>query len=323
MRTNIPEADKILDIRFPVGDKGFVCLLDYFGTDLDVEAAARVSYADGTRQVSDSRTLIRYLIRHNHSSPLEMCSLKFHLKMPLYVIQQLLRHRTAKLNQASYRYSEVPDEYETTKSDKWRLQSTDNKQGSAGYLKDWHADQEDHGISPGEFLRRQEKRLQEDTNIVYKHRLEFGVAREQARKDIPVSTYSELYWQMDLRNLLHFMSLRCDSHAQLEIREFANVIAGIVKICYPILFDAWIDYSFCAKNFTRLDLELLRWCQNNLSQTDIDFWEINYAAICGTGIEKPHEKIGMGKRELNEFFEKIKGPRIPNFDLDLSKVKSL
>lgn len=342
MRTNVPEADEVLDLYFPVLDHGFVALKDYMGTDDDIESAARVSYAKGTRKISDTANLIRYLFRHQHHSPLEMVSLKFHLRMPLYVIQQLLRHRTAKINQESFRYSEVPDLVQRTGTDEWRLQSKDNKQGSSGKLEVWPEGWTTQFVqymdgypvqpqwivtspdgqrtvyfnepSPSDYLSKNEDLFLQQSKGQYKQRIDFGVAKEQARKDIPVSTYSSLYWKMDLRNLLHFLRLRTDSHAQLEIRAFANVIAGIVQRVCPISYQAWVDYAYCAQSFTRLDMLMLGWCTEQLSHCPIEEWEYNY--ICMHAHK--HEEMGMGKRELDEFWKKLIPVTPPDFKLDLS-----
>jgi thymidylate synthase (FAD) len=337
-RTTVPAADEILNLYFPVLDYGEIALIDYMGTDEDIEAAARVSYGKGTRKVNDTKNLIRRLVRDKHDSPQEMCTLKFHLKMPLYVIQQLLRHRTAKLNQASYRYSEIPDEFNKTDPDKWRLQSTDNKQGSSGYVDKWPEDiefeeyrtgreikgdsipyympvriQDDENY--GDYLSKLEERLHETSSQIYKSRLRFGVAREQARKDIPVSTYSSLYWKMDLRNLLHFLTLRCDYHAQQEIREYANIMAGIVKRVCPISYQAWVDYSFCSKSFSRLDILFLNYLNEIYKDFDMNEWENCYSTDEGV----KHQELGFTKSELKDFWAKLVPYPEPDFELDLSR----
>ncbi len=302
-------ADKLLDLYFPVLDNGFISVKDYFGSDEAIECAARVSYQSGTRQVSDRRNLLRYLMRHNHSSPLEQASITFHMRLPLFVIQQLLRHRTAKLNQESFRYSEVPDIKNVVGEGEWRLQSTNNKQGSFGQIDDQLIMNE---------LRSTEIELHNLSNSVYNMRLERGVAREQARKDIPVSTYSSMYWTMDVRNLLHFMSLRCDSHAQLEIRMYANVIAGLVKEIFPIVFEAWYDYVFGAVNFTRLDRKFLVQLIGHY-QVD-DFANVREQYL--TDRLEYHKEVGMGERELAEFWDKVTVPDEKDFTLDVSTAKT-
>jgi thymidylate synthase (FAD) len=307
------QGERLVGKYFPVLDKGYVRLVSYHGTDQLVEAAARVSYQKGTRKVGDTRNLIRYLIRAGHGSPLEMPSCIFELKMPLYVIQQLLRHRTAKLNQESHRYSEISGDIQETDRCFWRTQSKDNKQGSDGYLDE---------LDVGCLLSQEESDLLDLSEQVYQNRLKYGVAKEQARKDTPHSTYSSLYWQMDLRNLLHFMGLRCDGHAQLEIRLYANIMAGMVKELFPLTFEAWYDYAFQAVNFTRLDRQLLSFIDLTYG-TD----ECGLLPYISSNIENKKsigpdvksyavDEVGMSSREVTEFFEKISTPDPQDFSLD-------
>jgi thymidylate synthase (FAD) len=271
--------------RVNVGPDGFVMLVDGMGGEDAIVQAARVSYGAGTKSVSDDRTLIRYLMRHRHTTPSEMCVLKFHLRVPMDVMRQLVRHRVASINEYSTRYSEAIDSRATTKPDEWRLQATTNKQGSDGVVTEWPAGVQptpyghtgrveiagvsmpytmpvqllgtEDSVTPGEYLSEIEERLHAITDGVYRERLRFGVAREQARKDLPLSTYTELYWKMDLHNLLHFLGLRMDSHAQLEIRQFANAIYDIVKQLYPNVAQAFEDYRLNAVTLTGPELQLL------------------------------------------------------------------
>ena len=283
-------AEELVGKRYSVLDKGYVELVSYHGTDKLIEAAARCSYQKGTRTKNDTEGLIRYLIRHKHMSPVEQCNVTFALKMPLFVIQQVLRHRAAKLNQESFRFSEVSDEfYECTE---WRKQSTTNKQGSEGLIDEFPSrySYTNRGYKdPNDYLTDMQTRLLYDTKQEYNTRLEFGVSRELARKDIPVSTYSKLYWQMDLRNLLHFFSLRCDEHAQLEIREYADAMACITKEIFPITFQAWYDYEFTSINFTQKEIDSLS--KTTLGQTKEQ--DINNLI-----------NAGLSKREAEEFFNK-------------------
>lgn len=328
-------ADHLIDKKYRVLDKGFVCMRDYFGSDEAIEAAARNSYQKGTRKTSDTRGLIRYLLSHEHSSPVEQASITFDLKMPLYVIQQLLRHRTAKLNMASFRYSEVPDEQQKTPPEKWRLQSLDNKQGSNGYL---FSQTCHHGLrvvndengaftvtdytgeEKAEDLSVSEERLLKESMGVYNTRLSMGIAKEQARKDIPVSTYSTLYWTMDVRNLLHFMSLRCDKHAQEEIRDYANVIAGFVKEIFPITFEAWYDYQYCSVRLSRMDRKLL---ESIIKLSGYELKEFQYYSFNAIKdkqymitLAKKAEELGMTKREFREFWNKMSPPTEKDFSLN-------
>jgi len=225
-------------------DDGFVCLVDVMGDDGSVTQAARVSYGEGTRKVSNDRTLIRYLMRHRHSTPFEMAEIKLLVRVPMDCWRQWIRHRTANVNEYSTRYSIAIDAAQTTPPDQWRTQAQSNRQGSEGTL-----DEE-----AGAQLTAAQKELQDACRKVYQDRLDHGVAREQARKDLPLSTYTEAYWKIDLHNLLHFLALRMDSHAQLEIREFARTIGEkIVKPLFPCVWEAFSDYRLHGRFLTRLD----------------------------------------------------------------------
>lgn len=287
------------DKYFPVLDHGFVALKDVMGSDEDIEQAARVSYGKGTRKKSETRGLIRYLLRHKHTSPLEMCEFKFHVRVPMDCWRQWIRHRTASVNEYSTRYSEAINLRQQTQPYEWRLQSWTNKQGSAGYSRD--------GI--GVEWTAEEQALHLHAQRVYERRLIAGIAREQARKDLPLSTYTEAYWKIDLHNLLHFLRLRCDSHAQLEIRSYANVIAGIVKECCPITFEAWEDYCFGAVTFSRQELVVLQ-----------QILEGQYGRHIPLTIEQLCEQQDMSKREIDEFCFKI--DVLPKtFDIKLPEPK--
>jgi thymidylate synthase (FAD) len=235
--------------KFPVLDDGFVALVDVMGDDSSVVQAARVSYGEGTRRVSDDRQLIRYLLRHAHTTPFEMAELKFLLRVPMDCWRQWIRHRTASVNEYSTRYSLAIDSMQTTEPDAWRTQAASNRQGSGEPL----------ARGEGGTLSQAEVELQNHARRVYQERLAAGVAREQARKDLPLSTYTEAYWKIDLHNLLHFLALRMDSHAQQEIRLFAIAIGeGIVKPLFPLVWEAFLDYRVQAMRLTRLDQEVVQ-----------------------------------------------------------------
>lgn len=244
----------------PVLDKGWVELVDMMPNTNPEKAivdAARVSYGTGTKVVNDDITLIRYLMRHRHTTPLEMVEFKFRVQVPMDTWRQWIRHRTANVNEYSTRYSEAIDERQATDPVEWRLQSGNNKQGSAGYLVDWPAGlgPDAHGdpITPGEYLSAIEADFHAQAQEVYQERLKFGIAKEQARKDLPLSTYTRAYWKIDLHNLLHFLSLRMDSHAQLEIREYADAIGCIVAEAVPNVWQAFMDYRLNTITLTALD----------------------------------------------------------------------
>ncbi len=230
--------------KFPVLDDGFVALVDCMGDDGSVVQAARVSYGAGTRKVSDDRQLIRYLLRHAHTTPFEMAELKFVVRVPMDCWRQWIRHRTASVNEYSTRYSLAIDAMQGTPDDQWRTQAASNRQGSGDLMP----------ADTGHRYTEAEHELQAMARRVYESRLEAGIAREQARKDLPLSTYTEAYWKIDLHNLLHFLALRMDAHAQLEIRRYAETIGQqIVAPLFPLVWEAFIDYRMEAMRLTRLD----------------------------------------------------------------------
>jgi thymidylate synthase (FAD) len=234
--------------KFPVLNDGFVCLVDVMGEDASVVQAARVSYGQGTRQVSDDRTLIRYLLRHRHTTPFEMAEIKLLVRVPMDCWRQWIRHRSASVNEYSTRYSLAIDAAQTTPPGEWRTQAVSNRQGSDVPLP----------ADVGEAFTLSERELQDHARKVYQARIDAGIAREQARKDLPLSTYTEAYWKIDLHNLLHFLSLRMDAHAQQEIRDYATIIGEqIVKPLFPLVWEAFEDYRLGGLFFSRLDQEVL------------------------------------------------------------------
>ena len=247
-RPRVAALDEILGKPFKVLDDGLIRVVDYMGDDAAIVQAARVSYGAGTKKSSDDRGLIRYLLQHRHTTPFEMCSLKLHVRVPMDAWRQWIRHRTASTNEASTRYSIAIDAAQKTAPDQWRIQAKDNKQGSSGWL----------DAAAGADLSRQETEFQDTARTLYNERLELGIAREQARKDLPLCTYTEAYWKMDLHNLLHFLSLRMDPHAQLEIREYANIIGReIVARWVPLTWEAFEDYRMGAVVFSRIEHEII------------------------------------------------------------------
>jgi thymidylate synthase (FAD) len=248
MPTNAATVDELRWKKFPVLDDGFVCLVDVMGDDQSVVQAARVSYGEGTRKVSDDRGLIRYLMRHRHSTPFEMAEIKLLVRVPMDCWRQWIRHRTANVNEYSTRYSLAIDATQTTKPNEWRTQAATNRQGSGDAL----------GVELGAGLTESEAAFQSAARKLYEDRIATGVAREQARKDLPLSTYTEAYWKVDLHNLLHFLALRMDSHAQYEIRTYATTIGEkILQPLYPLVWEAFVDYRLEAMYLTRLDREII------------------------------------------------------------------
>jgi thymidylate synthase (FAD) len=248
MRPSVPALDAILGQPFRVLDDGFVRLLDYMGDDAAVVQAARISYGAGTKRLHQDRGLIRYLMRHLHTTPFEMCEVKLHVRVPMDAWRQWIRHRTANVNEYSTRYSLAIDAAQRTTPEAWRQQSTLNRQGSSGGLPT------DLGVR----LSAAEQELQEQARAIYEARIAAGVAREQARKDLPLSTYTEAYWKIDLHNLLHFLQLRMDEHAQWEIRAYAVIIGEeIVAKWVPIVWEAFLDYRRHAVQLSRIEAEII------------------------------------------------------------------
>jgi thymidylate synthase (FAD) len=248
-RPRVEALEAILGQPFRVLDEGFVRVVDYMGDDAAIVQAARVSYGRGTKRVQQDRALVRYLMRHSHTTPFEMCELKLHVRVPMDTWRQWIRHRTASVNEYSTRYSEAIDAAQRTPADAWRLQTAANRQGSSGTLPP----------AAGDSLTAQEEDLQRRAREVYDARIAAGVAREQARKDLPLSTYTEAYWKIDLHNLLHFLALRMEPHAQQEIRAYAAVIGEqIVARWVPVAWQAFLDYRMHATALSRLEADILR-----------------------------------------------------------------
>ena len=228
-------------------DKGFVRLVDSMGGDDAIVQSARVSYGKGTSKVSQDRGLIRYLMRHRHTTPFEMVEFKFHCKMPIFVARQWVRHRTANINEYSLRYSEARDEFYYPEPDNIEFQSALNKQGRMGEV-DSELKQK---------VQRYFKEISERSFEIYSELNEAGVARELARAVLPVNLYTEWYWKNDLHNLLHFIGLRSDGHAQYEIRVFSDAMASFVKEVAPFAWEAYQDYVVKGMRFSKIEQNLL------------------------------------------------------------------
>jgi len=303
-RPTVPAAEEILGRYYPVLDHGFVALVDYMGSDEAVEQAARVSYGAGTRKVSQTRGLVRYLRRHRHTTPSEMVELKFHCAMPMFVARQWIRHRTASVNELSARYSLMPLVFYAPAEEHFALQSDANKQGRAG------------GAPEGvyrEAVERWEK-LRAAASDAYSWMLEEDVAREIARIDLPLSTYTQWYWKIDLHNLLHFLSLRVDPRAQWEIQEFGRAIAGMVKRVAPLSYEAWVDYDLESRPLTRAERDVL----SRLMDATTD----GLRAKAGAAVSPEELKeAGLSPREVRELVEKLQAPARPDFELDLSRFR--
>ncbi|MBS1716710.1 MAG: FAD-dependent thymidylate synthase [Armatimonadetes bacterium] len=242
------EADALLDQEIKVLDKGFVRLVDYVGNDQRIVQSARVSYGAGTKTVREDRGLIHYLIRNWHTSPFEQVSLTFHCKMPIFVARQWVRHRTAKLNEISGRYSVMRDEFYLPDLDQIRFQSARNKQGRA-----------DEPL-PTDDAAKVLKQMEDEQKALYQgyeSLLEQGVARELARVNLPNSLYTEWYWTIDLHNLFHFLRLRLDAHAQYEIRVYAEALAKCAKAVAPLAYEAFEEHILGSVTFSQKECQAL------------------------------------------------------------------
>jgi len=247
-RMSVAALDECLGYKFQVLDDGFVRLIDYMGSDSAVVQAARVSYGAGTKRIQDDRALIRYLMRHLHTTPFEMCEIKLHVRAPMDTWRQWIRHRTANVNEYSTRYSIAIDAAQRTRPGEWREQSQENRQGSASKI----------SVELGKKLSADERELQDKARAVYEERIAAGIAREQARKDLPLSTYTEAYWKIDLHNLLNFLNLRMHSHAQQEIRSYATIIGEkIVAKWVPTVWEAFVDYRKDALQLSSIETKII------------------------------------------------------------------
>lgn len=275
------------DHYIKIHDHGFVGLVDHMGSDAAIVEAARVSYQTGTKATRTDRALIRYLMRHKHTSPLEMCEVKLHIRAPIFVLRQLLRHRTASINEESGRYSEIREMFFSPALGDLAPQSLDNKQGREG----------EFPLHKQKAIRNVIEANNEYSYASYKALLGEDLARELARVTLPLTAYSSLYWKIDLHNLLHFLTLRTDSHAQKEIRDYADAILEIIRPLFPYAVEAWEDYQQQAKMLSRMDLDLLAALirRSNIKTQWIDMVEE------ARGEKVLAEKFGMSGRELRDF----------------------
>lgn len=275
-RVIVPSAEALLDQEIKVLDKGFVRLVDYLGGDERIVQSARVSYGAGTKTVRQDRGLIHYLIRNWHTSPFEQVQLTFHCKMPVFVARQWVRHRTARLNEISGRYSVMKDEFYVPSPEHIRPQSLNNKQGRSDDRYTAEEEQEIIGLFEEE---------QRQIYANYEKLLEKNVARELARNNLPLSMYTEWYWQIDLHNLFHFLRLRLDAHAQYEIRAYAEAMADCARAVAPLAYEAFEEHVLGSVTFSKAECEALA----NL--------------LAG-------REVGLEKRNLAIFEEKLEKVRV-------------
>lgn len=272
------EIENLIGKEFKCLDKGFVRLVDVMGDDSSIVQAARVSYGKGTKTVNQDRGLIRYLMRHRHTTPFEMVEFKFHVKLPIFVARQWIRHRTANVNEYSGRYSEMKDDFYTPDLEQIRPQSKNNKQGRS-----------DEMFEESKSINLQNK-LSEFQDNAYDHYMELlddGLAREISRINLPLSNYTEWYWKIDLHNLFHFLRLRMDDHAQYEIRVYGEIIADIVKQIVPVAYEAFEDYILKGCNFSRVELLIIKDIMGDIQNDD------------------KLKEYGLSSREVSEFRNKL------------------
>ena len=285
-RATVPALEAMLFEALPVLDHGFVRVIDYMGDDAAVVQAARVSYGRGTKQVSEDAGLIRYLMRHRHSTPFEMCEIKYHVKLPIFVARQWIRHRTANVNEYSARYSIMDREFYVPQASALAAQSASNRQGRGSAL------------APAEAARVMQL-LRDDATTCHDHYVEMmnedgadptrqGLARELARMNLTLNTYTQWYWKSDLHNLLNFLMLRVDTHAQYEIRVYAQTMLDTVRAWVPLVAEAFTDYRIGAATLSAPMLAVLR--------RRLDGEELTQAAS------------GLSRREWDEFNALIAPP---------------
>ncbi len=259
-RATVPALEELLYDVIPVLDHGFIRVIDYMGDDASIVQAARVSYGKGTKKVTEDQGLINYLMRHRHSTPFEMCEIKFHVKLPIFVARQWIRHRTANVNEYSARYSIYDNEFYVPSPDHLAVQSKTNKQGRGEILTGEDA-QHVLNILRSDALqayRHYQEMLNEDENgnIIIENKP--GLARELARMNLPVNFYTQWYWKIDLHNLMHFLSLRADAHAQYEIRAYADAMLSILEKWVPMTYQAFKNYRVGAVSLSAQSLAVVK-----------------------------------------------------------------
>ena len=286
-RVTSPELEKVLYEAIPVLDHGFIRVIDYMGDDSSIVQSARVSYGKGTKKVSTDEGLIRYLMRHWHSTPFEMCEIKYHVKLPIFIARQWIRHRTANVNEYSARYSILDKEFYIPAKEQLSAQATNNRQGRGDLITGEQAD-EVLKILKDDAVRtydNYEKMLNERFDGTIIDEKKSGLARELARMNLTLNSYTQWYWKTDLLNLMNFLFLRADSHAQYEIRVYAEKMLDTVKKWVPITHAAFLDYRVGAAHLSSKGLKIVK------------------SMINGTKVN--YEDSGLSKREWNELMEVI------------------
>ena len=286
-RVTSPELEKVLYEAIPVLDHGFIRVIDYMGDDSSIVQSARVSYGKGTKKVSTDEGLIKYLMRHRHSTPFEMCEIKYHVKLPIFIARQWIRHRTANVNEYSARYSILDKEFYLPAKEQLAAQSQSNRQGRGDVLQGKQAE-DVLNILKDDATRtydNYEKLLNERFDGTKIDENKVGLARELARMNLTLNTYTQWYWKTDLLNLLNFLFLRADNHAQYEIRVYADKMLDTVKKWVPITYQAFMDYRVGAAEISSKGLKVIK------------------SMISGKKVGQ--EESGLSKREWNELMEKL------------------
>ena len=286
-RVTAPELEAVLYKPIEVLDHGFIRVIDYMGDDSSIVQSARVSYGKGTKKISNDKGLIKYLMRHRHSTPFEMCEIKFHIKLPIFIARQWIRHRTANVNEYSARYSILDKEFYIPSAENLAAQSAINNQGRGDALTD------DEASNVIQILKKDaeqtysnyETLLNESSegNIIDESKS--GIARELARMNLTLNTYTQWYWKIDLNNLLHFLALRADDHAQYEIRVYADAMLDLVKKWVPLTYEAFEDYR--------------------IGGTELSAKEVNLMRKLLKGEKVSFEEEGLSKREWSELQRKF------------------
>ena len=260
IRPSSPELESILYKPFDVLDHGFVRVIDYMGDDSAIVQSARVSYGKGTKKISNDKGLIKYLMRHRHSTPFEMCEIKFHIKLPIFIARQWIRHRTANVNEYSARYSILDKEFYIPSIENVAAQSVVNNQGRGEVLSTEEASEVISILKKDaeQTYANYESLLNENSEGEALDSSKPGVARELARMNLTLNTYTQWYWKIDLNNLLHFLALRADAHAQYEIRVYADIMLDIVKKWVPITYEAFEDYRIGGTELSGKEINLLK-----------------------------------------------------------------
>lgn len=317
-RMCVPDLEEIIGLYFPVLDHGFVSVVDYMGGDLAVERAARCSYsvAQEVRDIKDTRHLLRYMARHQHNTPFEMASITLHVGLPIVSMRQLIRHRTLSVNEYSGRYSVMPLMFYTPTRERLSKQSKTNKQGSGERVA---------GSDYDRFMRRSSV-TRSHVKSDYRTYLECDIAKELARIDLPLSTYTYCYIEVDVRNFFHLIGLRSDGHAQEEIRAYSDVFAGIAQRFVPISFSAFEDYQLYATKFSQAEMAAIRVLGHYhvspimWSNFPRDIRKIVNDVLADHGV--PYTPSGKESREQGEFWQKMAPKTRKDFALNINDAKN-